>query len=348
MSEARPHRRPDLRRPGGRHRNAAQRLRRARRVHRPHLERRGKLIPLEGKVREACPPTIEHVITNWTGPDHPVETRQLDSEAPALLLYTSGTTGKPKGCIHTHAGALAQTAKEIWLAFDHKDSDIFFWLSDIGWMMGPWTIIGNHHFGGTIFMYDGAPDYPTADRLWQALERNRITTFGVSPTAIRVLMRNSDPSHHYSMRCACSGPPESRGMKRRISGFRKRAAAFVPIINISGGTEIAGFLFPLPIQPLKPCTLGAPAPGVAVEILDDAGEPVPQGTTGYLACTKLRPFHDPRHLGRPRALSRSLLVQVAAPLEPRRLDQCRPGRLLVSARRADESMNVAGRKVGPA
>ena len=83
--------------------------------------------------------------------------------------------------------------KEIYLAFDHKAEDRFFWLSDIGWMMGPWTIIGNHNFGGTIFLYDGAPDFPTPDRMWQMIERHRITTFGISPTAIRLLMRTSSP-----------------------------------------------------------------------------------------------------------------------------------------------------------
>ncbi len=81
--------------------------------------------------------------------------------------------------------------KEIWLGFDHRDSDRFFWLSDIGWMMGPWTILGNHLFGGTIFLYDGAPDYPGPMRLWETIERHGITTFGVSPTAIRVLSKSA-------------------------------------------------------------------------------------------------------------------------------------------------------------
>ena len=91
----------------------------------------------------------------------------LDSEAPALLIYTSGTTGKPKGAVHTHAGALAQVTKEIYLAFDHQPGDRFFWVSDIGWMMGPWEIIGNHHFGGTVVLYDGAPDYPAPGPICQ-------------------------------------------------------------------------------------------------------------------------------------------------------------------------------------
>ena len=127
----------------------------------------------------------------FAGQSEEAHTAALDSESRAFLLYTSGTTGKPKGTVHTHAGCLAQMGKEIWLGFDHRESDRFFWLSDIGWMMGPWTILGNHLFGGTIVMYDGAPDYPTPGRLWEVIERHRVTTFGVSPTAIRMLARSS-------------------------------------------------------------------------------------------------------------------------------------------------------------
>ncbi len=317
-----------------------------------HLERRGKQLPLEEKVREACrhAPSVEHVITEWSGSDQPVATAELDSEAPALLLYTSGTTGKPKGCVHTHAGALAQVTKEIHLAFDHKPDDRFFWLTDIGWMMGPWTILGNHHFGGTIFLYDGAPDYPTPDRLWQMLDHHRITTFGVSPTAIRVLMRSSNPAafRFDSLRLLGStGEPWDE--TSYLWFFENIGRRRIPIINISGGTEILGcFLFPLPIQPLKPCTLGGPAPGMAAAILDDAGTPAAPGVTGYLACTKPAPsmtrgvWDDPQ-----RYLETywSKWPHIWHHGDWASVDQ--DGCWYLHGR-ADESMNVAGRKVGPA
>ena len=117
------------------------------------LQRRGKELPLRAKVEEALqsPNSIEAIIELREisklieGQAETTRTREMASSDLALLLYTSGTTGRPKGCVHTHAGALLQTTKEIYLAFDHKPSDRFFWLSDIGWMMGVWAIFGNHH-----------------------------------------------------------------------------------------------------------------------------------------------------------------------------------------------------------
>src|ERR1035438_8632714 len=227
----------------------------------------------------------------------------LDSEAPGLLLYTSGTTGRPKGAVHTHAGALAQTAKEIYLTFDRQPDDRFWWVSDIGWMMGPWEILGNHHLGGAIVMYDGAPDHPTPERFWQMIERHRVTTFGISPTAIRLLMRKAgagpDGFDLSSLRLLGStGEPWDESSYRWF--FERVGRSRCPIMNISGGTEIIGcFLAPLPIQPLKACSLGGPSPGMATEVFDAQGQPV-RGQLGYLVCTKPAPsmtrgvWNDPR------------------------------------------------------
>ncbi len=324
-------------------------------------ERRGKRVAIAEKVEQARAkaPGVERVVVyqygggGWggllegMGPE-PV-TRAMESESAALLLYTSGTTGKPKGCVHTHAGALAQVAKEIWLGFDHKDEDRFFWLTDIGWMMGPWTILGNHNFGGTVVLYDGAPDYPGPERLWRVIERHGVTTFGVSPTAIRVLMK-SGGADGYAMETlrllGSTGEPWDETSYRWF--FEQVGKRRCPVINISGGTEILGcFLMPLPIQPLKACTLGSPAPGMAVEVVDEAGKPV-RGRQGYLVCTKPAP-----------SMTRGVWGDAERYLEAywsrypgwwwhgdwASVDE--DGCWFLHGR-ADESMNVSGRKVGPA
>jgi acetyl-CoA synthetase len=327
-----------------------------------YVERRGKLLPLLEKI----PPLVEHTIVlpviqlshlpagtlRWNdflqGHSSHAATASLESEARAVILYTSGTTGKPKGTIHTHAGTLAQTGKEVWLAFDHKAEDRFFWLTDIGWMMGPWTIIGNHLFGGTIFLYDGAPDYPGPMRLWEMIERHRLTAFGIAPTAIRMLRKDAGelPPMASLRLLGSSGEPWDEAAW--LWFFEQVGRRRLPIINISGGTEIIGcFLFPLPIQPLKPCTLGGPAPGMAVDVVDDSGAPV-RLRKGYLVCRKPAPsmtrglWNDPeRYL----ETYWSRFPGVWFHGDWASVDE--DGHWFLHGR-ADESMKVAGRKMGPA
>jgi acetyl-CoA synthetase len=338
-----------------------------------YLERRGRRIALKGKADEALAQgsAVEHVVVwRYQGGDVPwtagrdlwwhdivdaapaqCATRQLAAETPALLLYTSGTTGRPKGAIHTHSGALAQTGKEIYLIFDHRPDDRFWWVSDIGWMMGPWEIIGNHLFGGTILLYDGAPDYPSADRFWQMIARHGVKTFGISPTAIRLLMRKAgagpDAYDLSSLRLLGStGEPWDESSYRWF--FERVGGGRLPIMNISGGTEIIGsFLAPLPIQPLKACSLGGPAPGMATEVFDAEGRPV-RGQLGYLVCTKPAPsmtrgvWNDPaRYLEA--YWSRWPGVWYHGDWATVDADGC-----WFLHGRADETFNVAGRKVGPA
>ncbi len=337
------------------------------------LERRGRRIALKEKADEALAEgtAVEKVVVwqyrggevPWTaGRDvwwHELVAGQpdtcpalpLDSEAPALLLYTSGTTGRPKGAVHTHAGVLAQTSKEIYLTFDHQPNDRFWWVSDIGWMMGPWEIIGNHHLGGTIVLYDGAPDHPTAERFWQMIERHRVSTFGISPTAIRLLMRKAGPGPEaFDLRSlrllGSTGEPWDESSYRWF--FERVGGGRAPIMNISGGTEIVGcFLAPLPVQPLKACSLGGASPGMATDVFDAEGRPV-RGQLGYLVATQPAPsmtrgiWNDPeRYLETywsrwPGVWYHGDWAIVDA-----------DGQWFLQGR-ADESFNVAGRKVGPA
>ena len=329
------------------------------------LVRRGKPVPLLDKLPRGIERTVvipyrpgdEPQLSGegriaWSaflhGASEQAETAALDSEARSFLLYTSGTTGKPKGTVHTHAGCLAQMGKEIWLGFDHKPSDRFFWLSDIGWMMGPWSILGNHLFGGTIFFYDGAPDYPGPARLWDMIDRHRITTFGVSPTAIRLLSRSVGelPSMADLRLLGSTGEPWDEGSWMWF--YERVGRRRCPIVNISGGTEIVGcFLFPLPIQPLKPCSLGAPAPGMATEVVDETGTPV-RGRKGYLVCSKPAPSMTRGIWGDSRRYLDTYWSRFPGMWyhgDWASVDE--DGHWFLHGR-ADESMNVAGRKVGPA
>jgi len=222
------------------------------------------------------------------------DTRSLASNHPSMLLYSSGTTGRPKGIVHTHVGGLIQPAKEIYFAFDHRPDDRFFWVSDIGWMMGPWTLIGNHALGGTVVCYEGAPDYPEPDRYWSLIDDHEVTTFGVSPTAVRTLRDHGEAfleGHDLSSLrlLGSTGEPWDEPSWRWF--YEHVGGSDCPIINISGGTEIMGcFLSVLPTQKLKPCTVGKPGLGMDVDILNESGESVVEDhERGYLVARDSAP-----------------------------------------------------------
>ena len=220
------------------------------------------------------------------------ETMQMDSEDYAMIIFSSGTTGRPKGTVHSHGGALAQIVKELGYYFDVKEDDVFFWLTDIGWMMGPWMIIGVQSFGGNIVIFEGAPNYPNPDRLWELVEKHKITTLGISPTAIRLLMRFGDEwvkKHDLSSLRFLGSTGEPWDPDSWNWFFEKVGGKRIPIINISGGTEIVGcFLSPLPITELKPCTLRGPGLGMDIDVFDDDGNPI-RGKMGHLVAKKPAP-----------------------------------------------------------
>jgi len=215
----------------------------------------------------------------------------VDAMHPALLLYTSGTTGRPKGTVHSHAGSLVNIAKEHAYAFDVRAGDVFFWLSDIGWMMGPWLLVGGLFHGATVILYEGAVDWPDAHRLWEVTARHRVSILGVSPTAIRLLRKlDASPSSHDLSRLRILGSTgEPWDEESWTWYFREVGGERCPVINISGGTDLIGcWLSPTPLHPLKPASLGGPGLGMSIDVWSEAGESI-RREVGYLVATRPAP-----------------------------------------------------------
>lgn len=202
----------------------------------------------------------------------------MDAEDPLMVIYTSGTTGRPKGAVHTHCGFPVKAAQDMAFGTDVHPGDVIFWLTDMGWMMGPWLVFGALILGATMCLYDGAPDYPGPDRLWALAERHGITQLGLSPTLVRALIRfGEEPVRKHDLSrlrfFASTGEPWNPDpwlWLFNVVGEGKR-----PIINYSGGTEISGgIVMANPLLPLKPCAFSAACPGIAADVVDEEGRPV--------------------------------------------------------------------------
>lgn len=270
--------------------------------------RRGKTVPMKAIAEEAIEavPSIEHVVVwrrlgievPWhTGRDHDwaelvarvpgtLPPRELDSEAPYLLAYTSGTTGRPKGALHVQGGFLLSIAREAAYQSDVRAGDRVLFATDMGWIMGPWTVVGSGALGAAIVFMEGAPDFPP-DRLWRLVERERVTMLGVSPTLVRALIPHGEPAADLSSLRAVTttGEPWNRApydwLDEHVCGKGR-----IPIVNISGGTEVgACFLSVTMLAPTKPCSLGFPALGQDVDVFDEEGRSV-RGAVGELVCKR--------------------------------------------------------------
>ena len=257
--------------------------------------RRGKRIEMRATLDEAGPHAVEHVIawnretrewpelvTRQPGELPPVE---VDSEAPYLLAYTSGTTGKPKGALLVQGGFLVSIAREVAYQTDVKQGERVHFATDMGWIMGPWTVVGAGALGATIVFAEGAPDWPD-DRLWQLVESEQVTMLGLSPTLVRALIPKGEPRADLSsLRALCTtgepwNPDPYRWLFEHVGGSR------TPIVNISGGTEVgACFLTTVITEPIKPVALGFPALGQDMDVVDQNGAPV-RGEVGELVCRR--------------------------------------------------------------
>jgi acetyl-CoA synthetase len=295
--------------------------------------RRGQVVPLKKNADEALKntPSIESVVVvrrvgeaasislDSQGPrrefwwhdlmrnvsmDCPPE--PMDSEDMLFILYTSGTTGKPKGVVHTTGGYLVGVALTHKWVFDIKDEDVFFCTADIGWVTGhSYMVYGPLANGTTTVMFEGVPDYPDKDRFWAIVEKYRATILYTAPTAIRTFMRWGEeyPKRHDLSSLRLLGSvgepinPEAWIWYHRVIGSER-----CPIVDTWWQTETGHILItPLPgVSTLKPASANKPFPGIEAEVLDEAGRPVPPGSgAGYLVITKPWPgmlrtlYNDP-------------------------------------------------------
>jgi len=249
--------------------------------------RRGKRVPMLDIVHETGV-DVEVLLAPFELDSFPGELPALDvdSEHPYLLTYTSGTTGKPKGVIHVQGGFLVSIAREGAYQADLHEGDVIHFVTDMGWIMGPWTLISAGAMGATIVFAEGAPDWPSPDRLWKTVESERVTSLGLSPTLARALLPQGAPSADLSSlrTFITTGEPWNPGPYRWL--FEDVGGSRVPIINCTGGTEVgACFLTPVPIQPIKACSVGGPALGMAMDVVADDGTSLAgTGEVGELVC----------------------------------------------------------------
>ena len=278
--------------------------------------RRGKIIQLKEIVDEALAdtPSVESVVVyKRIGRDTPMkESRDfwwhdlmagakpyatpepLESSHPLYILYTSGTTGKPKGAVHSTGGYLTYVHATTKWVFDAREDDVYWCTADIGWVTGhSYVIFGPLSHGLTMVMYEGAPDHPAPDRWWEIIERYGVTIFYTTPTAIRALMKFGDdlPKKHNLSSLRILGTvgepinPAAWQWYYDVIGHGN-----CPIVDTWWQTETGGILIsPTPnlgILPLKPGSATLPLPGIEPDIVDEKGNPLPSGQKGFLVIKK--------------------------------------------------------------
>jgi acetyl-CoA synthetase len=332
--------------------------------------RRGKPVPMKDiadAAAAAAPAVRSLVVVRNTGidvtmtpgrdqwwhelPDQPqAPPEPMDANDPLAIIYTSGTSGKPKGIVHSHGGFLVKAALDFGYLFDVQEDDVVAWTADLGWMLGPLLMLGGLHFGATIVLIEGVPDFPDGQRLWDIARRHQVTVLGIAPTAARTLRSRADampaPGLDHLRAFASTGEPWDEPTWRWL--FDEVGGSRHPILNYSGGTETGGgILSSYTILPQQPGTLGGPVLGMDVGIYAD-GAPAEPGTVGELVVLNTWPGmthsfwrDDARYLET--YWSRWPGIWVHGDLV-----SVQPGGHWTVHGRSDDTIKIAGRRVGPA
>ena len=269
--------------------------------------RRGKLVEMKRVLDEAIEdvPTVRHVVVaRRLGHDVPMQAGrdawwsdvaargradfpavELPAEHPLMIVYTSGTTGRPKGTVHTHCGVTVKTGQDFILCFDLKPDDRLMWMTDFGWLVGPLQVTAALLAGATCVLAEGTPDYPEIGRLWRLVQDHRVSFLGCGPTLARMMMRygTADISQYdlSSLRVAAStGEPWDRDSWMWI--YEHALGRRGPLMNYSGGTELGGLVATNVLYPIKPASFSGPIPGTGADIVDQDGRSVGPGEVGEL------------------------------------------------------------------
>jgi acetyl-CoA synthetase len=285
-------------------------------------------------------PVAEPVPAAWTW-----------AEDPVLIAYTSGTTGRPKGAVHVQAGLTVKLAQEGAFQFDVKRDDVLMWATDMGWIMGPWMVVAGLANGSAIAVYDGAPDHPGPDRIWEVAEGLGVTILGVSPTLVRALQPHGAAiarAHDLSSLRMFGSTGEPWNPEPWWWLFAEVGERSRPIVNISGGTEIGACILSCNLlQGLKPTALGGPALGMDADVYDDEGAPV-RGEVGELVVRGSWPGMTRGFWGEPERYVETYWSRFEGTWVHGDWASIDDDGFWFLHGRSDDTLNIAGKRIGPA
>ena len=336
--------------------------------------RRGKRVAMKAVLDDAAsrvPALRNIVVLQHGGSDAPMQrgrdvwwaeivrsqpaealTEVMPADAPVMLMYTSGTTGRAKGTVHTHCGVIGKNLLDVGLCLDLKAGDRLMWLSDIGWVAGTKIVVSAPLLGATLVLAEGTPDYPDPGRQWRLIETHGVTLVGTVPTAVRQMMRQPIEvvqRHDLSSLRATVTAGEPWNEDAWLWFFEHVCGSRIPILNYGGGTECGGaILIGTFHRPLKPCAFGGPVPGSGADIVDAEGRPCPPGQMGELVL-RLPSIGLTRSLWRdPQRYLENYWQKIPGVWVQGDLARRDADGLWYMLGRSDDTLKIAGKRTGPA